>query len=80
MRPPEFDAAFDAEIAKGAVHIWAMTKAGTEHCNFLGVDPARLQRVTGYPFGATKKVSPAQEIVAFRTREDADRPWRSPNW
>jgi hypothetical protein len=73
MSPQEFDTAFDAEVAKGAIHTWAMTSAGNQHCKFLEVDPSQLIRVTPYPFGSAERVSPATEIACMRVREDAGR-------
>jgi hypothetical protein len=73
MSPQEFDTAFDAEVAKGAIHTWAMTSAGNQHCQFLEVDPSQLIRVTGYPFGSAQRVSPATEVACMRVREDAGR-------
>jgi hypothetical protein len=68
-----FDLAFDAEIRKGAIDLWAMSEAGARHFAFLDVDPAMAQRATSFAYGAGVRSCPATEIVVFRPNEDADR-------
>jgi hypothetical protein len=73
MSAEAFDLAFDAEVRKAAIHTWVMSEDGVRHCSFVSVDPAMCQRSTAYPYGSAARGSPAQEIVVFRIREDADR-------
>jgi hypothetical protein len=68
-----FDLAFDAEIRKGAIDLWAMTEAGARHFAFVDVDPAMVQRATSFAYGAGVRSCPARELAVFRPNEDADR-------
>jgi hypothetical protein len=68
LTPEEFDRAFDAEVAKGAIDRWLMTPEGLNHAAMLKVDPALGQRLTAYPYGDKPKLSPSTEIVVFCTR------------
>jgi hypothetical protein len=73
MSAEAFDLAFDAEVRKAAIDRWVMTEEGARHCAFVEVDPAMCQRSTPYPYGSTARGCPAQEIIVFRIRDDADR-------
>jgi len=73
MSAEAFDLAFDAEVRKAAIDRWVMTEEGAQHCAFVEVDPAMCQRSTPYPYGSTSRGCPAQEIIVFRIRDDADR-------
>ena len=70
MSPEAFDAAFDAEVSKGAIHEWAMTPDAARHCGYLGVSPATLIRYTVYPGW---RLSPALELAGFSIFTGADR-------
>ncbi|MFO1116980.1 MAG: hypothetical protein U1E28_14965 [Beijerinckiaceae bacterium] len=65
-----FDEIFDREVRKGGLDLWAMTPEARNHCAFLGIDPALLQRFTRYPNWA---VMPTHEIVGFSIYSGADR-------
>ena len=68
MTPEDFDRAFDAEVAKGALDRWLLTDEGRNHAATLQVDPSVGQRLTAYRAGDKSKLSPATEIGVFCTK------------
>ncbi len=68
LSPEDFDIAFDAEVAKGALDRWLMSEEGRNHAAMLKVDPSIGLRLTAIPGGDKPKLSPATEIVVFCTK------------
>ncbi len=73
LTPDDFDAAFDAEVAKTSLDMWAMSQAGRDYCAALGVDIAVAQRMTAYDGGTRPLLVRAREIVPFCIYTQADR-------
>lgn len=69
----EFDAAFDAETACARLSAWVQTEVGRGHCQLLGLDPARFQRLTHYAGGEDGCLRQATEICCFTLYGGADR-------
>lgn len=73
LTPEAFDAAFNAEVARASLDVWAMSQAGRDHCATLGVNVAVAQRMTAYDGGARPLLVRAREIVPFCIYTQADR-------
>lgn len=69
-----FEKRLHAAMLNANLNAWLLSPAGRAHCALLGLAPRDLQRFTVYRFGATARISPADELYLFRPRgEDADR-------
>jgi hypothetical protein len=72
MSPLDFEMALRAKLDHCAVHKWLMTIEGVTHCRALNLDPAIGQRSTAYEWGASTRLTPADELYMLRPNADGD--------
>ncbi len=72
MSQLDFEGEFRKALAHCAVHTFLQSDDGLRHCRLINVDPQVGIRMTGYGFGAGRRMSPADEIYTIRPHRDGD--------
>ena len=72
MSQLEFEYELQRALAHCAVHRFLQSDDGLRHCRLINVDPQVGIRMTGYGFGAGRRMSPADEIYTIRPHRDGD--------